>query len=83
MKLVLVEWNDTYEMEAGWHALEDAKKWKPYTCCSVGYLLVEHDNHIVICADSGVEDNTEVGRVQAIPRSCINKIVKLEKGLYV
>ena len=83
MKIVLVEWNDTYEMEAGWHSLDDAKKWTTYTCCSVGYLLEEKETHIVICADSGVKDNTEVGRVQAIPRSCINKIIQLQEGLYV
>ena len=83
MKIVLVEWNDTYEMEAGWHSLEDAKKLNTYTCCSVGYLLADHDSHVVICADSGVNDNSEVGRVQAIPRSCINKIIELKEGLHV
>ena len=83
MKIVLVEWNDTYEMEAGCHSLEDAKKWNTYTCCSVGYLLADHDSHVVICADSGVNDNSEVGRVQAIPRSCINKIIELKEGLHV
>ena len=83
MIIVLVEWNDTYEMEAGWHSLEDAKKWNTYTCCSVGYLLADHDSHVVICADSGVNDNSEVGRVQAIPRSCINKIIELKEGLHV
>jgi len=70
-------------MEAGWHSLEDAKKWNTYTCCSVGYLLADHDSHVVICADSGVNDNSEVGRVQAIPRSCINKIIELKEGLHV
>ena len=83
MKIVLVEWNDTYEMEAGWHSLEDAKKWNTDTCCSVGYLLADHDSHVVICADAGVNDNSEVGRVQAIPRSCINKIIELKEGLHV
>ena len=83
MKIVLVEWNDTYEMEAGWHSLEDAKKWNTYTCCSVGYLLADHDSHVWVCADSGVNDNSEVGRVQAIPRSCINKIIELKEGLHV
>ena len=83
MIIVLVVWNDTYEMEAGWHSLEDAKKWNTYTCCSVGFLLADHDSHVVICADSGVNDNSEVGRVQAIPRSCINKIIELKEGLHV
>ena len=83
MKIVLVEWNDAYEMDSGWHSLEDAKKWNLCLCYSVGYLLSENEKSIVIGADVGVGCDSDVGRVQSIPKGCISDITILKEVDYV
>tara|TARA_R100001594_G_scaffold86950_1_gene121346 strand:+ start:153 stop:404 length:252 start_codon:yes stop_codon:yes gene_type:complete len=73
MKLVLIDWRDTYEMDAGWHSVESAKAWRTCICRSVGFLLEETEQEVIICGDAGIDNKEfdEVGRVQAIPKGCI------------
>ena len=67
-KLYEVKWLDAYEMESGWHSIEDALKITPPEVCSVGYVLKETEEYILLAADIGSDKmDNDVGRVQVIP----------------
>ena len=67
-KLYEVRWLDAYEMESGWHSIEDALKITPPEVCSVGYVLKETEEYILLAADIGSDKmDNDVGRVQVIP----------------
>jgi len=67
-KLYEVRWLDAYEMESGWHSLKDAIKITPPEVCSVGYVLQETKEYLLIAADIGSSKmDNDVGRVQVIP----------------
>ena len=67
-KLYEVKWLDAYEMESGWHSIEDAIKITPPEVCSVGYILKETEEYILLAADIGSDKmDNDVGRVQVIP----------------
>lgn len=46
-----VGWLDAYEESAGWHSIEDALKMKPKPVLSVGYLLWEQKEFVILAAD--------------------------------
>jgi hypothetical protein len=48
---VEIEWLDTYEESAGWHSIQDAIKMKPKTVLSIGYVLLETKEYIILAAD--------------------------------
>jgi len=55
-------------MESGWHSLKDAIKITPPEVCSVGYVLQETKEYLLIAADIGSDKmDNDVGRVQVIP----------------
>ena len=67
-KLYEVKWLDAYEMESGWHSLKDAMKITPPEVLSVGYVLQETKEYLLIAADIGSSKmDNDVGRVQVIP----------------
>ena len=67
-KLYEVRWLDAYEMESGWHSMGDAMKITPPEVCSVGYVLKETEDYILLAADIGSDKmDNDVGRVQVIP----------------
>ena len=71
---VVVEWLDAYEMESGWQTIEEAKKIKPPQVFSMGYVLKETKEFIILCADIGREGDSDCGRVTVIPKSWIKKV---------
>jgi hypothetical protein len=71
---VEVEWIDAYEMESGWHDLEDAEKITPPTVFSMGYMVKDTKEYVIICADKGRKGDSDCGRVQVIPKPWIKKI---------
>ena len=67
-KLYVIRWLDAYEMESGWLDLEDALKIKPPEVRSVGYVLKETKEYIILAADIGSNQiDKDVGRVTVIP----------------
>ena len=67
-QLYEVRWLDAYEMESGWLDLEDALKIKPPEVRSVGYVLKETKEYIILAADIGSDKiDQDVGRVTVIP----------------
>jgi hypothetical protein len=71
---VEIEWIDAYEMESGWHDLEDAEKITPPTIFSMGYMVKDTKEYVIICADKGRKGDSDCGRVQVIPKPWIKKI---------
>ena len=67
-ELYEIRWLDAYEMESGWLDLEDALKIKPPEVRSVGYVLKETKEYIILAADIGSNQiDKDVGRVTVIP----------------
>ena len=67
-KLYEIRWLDAYEMESGWQTLEDALKITPPEVSSVGYVLKETKEYIILAADIGSDKmDNDVGRVTVIP----------------
>ena len=67
-KLYVVKWLDAYEKESGWHSLNDALKIRPPEVLSVGYVLAETEEYLILAADIGSDKmDNDVGRVQVIP----------------
>ena len=77
-KLYEVEWLDAYEHYAGWHSLKDAKKIRPKKVLSVGYVLEENKDYVILAADIGLHKDTDVGRLTVIPGQWIIKKVKVK-----
>jgi hypothetical protein len=71
---VEIEWIDAYEMESGWHDLEDAEKITPPTVFSLGYVVKDTKEFIILSADKGRKGDSDCGRVQVIPKPWIKKI---------
>ena len=67
-ELYEIRWLDAYEMESGWLDLEEALKIKPPEVRSVGYVLKETKDYIILAADmDDSKDIKDVGRVTVIP----------------
>ena len=71
---VEIQWIDAYEMESGWHDLEDAEKITPPTVFSLGYVVKDTKEFIIISADKGRKGDSDCGRVQVIPKPWVKKI---------
>lgn len=76
-KIVLVEWIDSFGSHA-WIPRIDAMETKPSKCYSVGYLLKEDENYIVLSQsyDPQVEN---VGNVLSIPVKVVISMTQLRK----
>jgi len=71
---VEIEWLDAYEMESGWHELEEAEKITCPTVFSLGYVVKETKDSIILSADKFGKEDLDVGRVQIIPKPWVKKI---------
>jgi len=71
---VEIEWIDAYELGSGWHELEDALKTTPPKIWSLGYVVKETKEYVIISADKGRKGDSDCGRVQLIPKPWIKKI---------
>jgi len=82
-KIVLVEWTDSYGCSSGWEETEDLKI-IPHHCYSVGYLVKENDEVIVLVPHLSPENKetnaTEQGcGDMTIPRVAIKNISFLKR----
>ena len=74
--LVEVVWDDAAGIRHGWIAKAEAVE--PYHALSVGFLIHDSQDHIVIAMDTDKEGSTN-GRSQ-IPRGMVKKIKVLRKA---
>jgi len=73
-KMVLIEWLDSRQPFSGWQFLKDLEMPKSCKCISVGWLLEEDADQVVVAAhlnDLGKDD--QVMGVMAIPSCSILK----------
>ena len=73
--MVSIEWDDAAGLRHGWES--SIEKLEPQTVLSVGFLLKETDDHIVIAQDVDAEGQHN-GRSQ-IPKGMIKKIKVIKK----
>lgn len=73
--LVEVIWDDAAGLKDGWKNKTD--QLEPYLALSVGFLLVDVGDHIVIASDTD-DQGAHNGRTQ-IPRGMVKKIKVLRK----
>lgn len=73
--LVEIVWDDAAGLRHGWTAKEE--KLEPYICLSVGFLIRETEDHILIAQDTD-GDGSHNGRSQ-IPRGMVKKLKVLRK----
>ena len=69
-KLVLIEWEDIVSQN-GWADKQEAKRGKPATCLSVGWIIHRDNRKITIGSDTG---DDEYGNRTTIPMGCIKAI---------
>ena len=68
------EWIDPYELGSGWQDLEDALKITPPKIFSLGYVVKETNDYIIISADKGRKGDSDCGRVQLIPKPWVKRV---------
>ena len=73
--LVEVIWDDASGIRHGWSAKSESVE--PYLALSVGFLVTDKPEHIVICQDTDSEGSSN-GRSQ-IPRGMVKRIKVLRK----
>ena len=75
MKLVSVTWLDAVSCDS-WESISDAQKLNPATMITLGFLLHDDDDKVVIAA-SYDQDNESVARTYAIPKSWVLSIKEI------
>jgi len=91
-EIVVIEWVDAYEESAGWHSIEDALKMRPKPVNSLGYILKETEDYIILAGDldprllkelskeeiKKILDDSDCGRLTVIPGQWIKKKLQVK-----
>ena len=75
---VVVEWLDITSHDGAWLELKEAEEYVPTPMKTMGYLLKEENDYIVVVS-TVASTMDSVGSTNAIPRGCIQSITKLTK----
>ena len=69
-----VEWEDAW-IDTEDHLIADARKLKPVLRSSVGYLVADNDNEIILCTDRyhSKKDEEYVNAVMVIPKEMVTR----------
>ena len=69
-----VEWEDAW-IDTEDHLIDEAKKLKPILRSSVGYLVADNDNEIILCTDRyhSKKDEEYVNAVMVIPKGMVTR----------
>lgn len=81
MKIVLVEWIDSYGPTPRWESLDDVE-FSTCVCYSVGRLLDQTDSHCAIVphwSDQTYRTLNQGSGIMVIPTPAINKITVLKE----
>lgn len=82
MRLVLIEWVDSFGCSPSWEKLSEFQESEPMVCRSVGWLLVDgKDVKVVVPHLTGDHDVSETQGCgdMTIPTVCIRRIVDLSE----
>jgi len=71
--LMKVVWIDTVETSDGsWQSKEELLESTPASIDSVGYMIKQNEDYIVIAADKATKDDDDLfGRCQVIPKGVV------------
>lgn len=77
-RLVLIEWVDIKAHDGD--VWQSRKKVRPagYAVTSVGWLIYEDEENLVLCQDLG-RDKRDVSGIATYPRGCVRRIVNLSE----
>ena len=70
MKVVEVKWGDAW-IDTDDFALEEARKLKPIVRSTVGFLIKENSEAVVLCTDFYEKDKKTINPPMIIPRDMI------------
>ena len=72
--IMQVEWEDAW-IDTEDHLISDAKKLKPVLRSSVGYLVADNDNEIILSTDRyhSKKDEEYVNAVMVIPKGMVTR----------
>ena len=75
-----VVWIDTVETSDGsWQSKEELLESIPASVDSVGYMIKQNDDYIVISADKATNDDDDLfGRCQVIPKGVVKSIQEIK-----
>lgn len=76
-EIVYLEWVDS-GWRSGWMSREDAMDSKVYVCSTVGFMLTEDDNIVVVSQSIGKAGGTDdVQAMLSIPKVAITRRIQL------
>ncbi len=77
--LVKVVWIDTVETsDSSWQQLEELLKETTASIDSVGYMIKQNEDYIVIAADKATKDDDDLfGRCQVIPKGVVKTMIEI------
>ena len=72
--IMQVDWEDAW-IDTEDHLISDARKLKPVLRSSVGYLVADNDNEIILCTDRyhSKKDEEYVNAVMVIPKGMVTR----------
>lgn len=70
LKIVEIKWGDAW-VDADDFSLDNAKKLKPIVRTTVGFLITENSEVVVLCTDFYEEDKKTINTPMVIPRNMI------------
>ena len=82
--LVLVEWMDSRRPEPSWKHLAGSPHWSAVKCVSVGWLVADDDEKMVLApnmGDIGDDDNMQLSGELVIPTCCVLSIKPLRETI--
>jgi hypothetical protein len=80
--LVMVEWEDSAQPVPGWQHLSEFTPQSVIKCVSVGWLIHDSTDMLVIAPNMGdldSENNVQVSGVIRIPARCVVSVKELEE----
>ncbi len=80
MRLVLIEWIDSYTIYKDWDILSELKEPEIMNCKSVGFVIKENDDAIIIIPHISGNDEAGYGGI-CIPKIAIIITTELNKLL--
>lgn len=72
----LVTWTDACDAPTEWASVAKLATSKPVTCRSVGFLLAEDDERVVLA--TSLSDDGDAANGIVIPTSCVNEVEFLD-----
>ena len=76
---VLITWNDITSCDAAWMSLEEAMEYKPSPIQTLGWIIEDNEDYIVVIGSVSTEEEDRVcGSVCAIPQAVVVSVELLD-----